>query len=90
MTYGRHLEQRKFGVYYFRQTKKIEGKQTVKRFSLKTKDLGVAKFLALQFLANIAMNEIDMDGIKKFEVEYDERGGIKRLKIEGEEDRRNF
>ena len=90
MTYGRHLEQRKFGVYYFRQTRKIGGKQKVKRFSLKTKDLGVAKFLALQFLANIAMNEINLDGIKKFEVEYDERGGIKRLKIDGEEDRRNF
>ena len=90
MTYGRHLEQRKFGVYYFRQTRKIGGTQKVKRFSLKTKDLEVAKFLALQFLANIKMHEINIDGLKKFEVEYDERGNIKRLKVDGEEDRKNF
>ena len=90
MTYGRHLEQRKFGVYYFRQTRKIGGMQKVKRFSLKTKDLEVAKFLALQFLANIKMHEINIDGLKKFEVEYDERGNIKRLKVDGEEDRKNF
>ena len=90
MTYGRHLEQRKFGVYYFRQTRKIGGTQKVKRFSLKTKDLEVAKFLDLQFLANIKMHEINIDGLKKFEVEYDERGNIKRLKVDGEEDRKNF
>ena len=90
MTYGRHLEQRKFGVYYFRQTRKIGGTQKVKRFSLKTKDLEVAKFLALQFLANIKMHEINIDGLKKFEVEYDERGNIKRLKVDGEGDRKNF
>ena len=42
MTYGRHLEQRKFGVYYFRQTRKIGEKQKVKRFFLKKpKDIDV-------------------------------------------------
>ena len=90
MTCGRHLEQRKFGVYYFRQTRKINGTQRVKRFSLRTKDLGIAKFLALQFLANIKMHEINIDGLKKFEVEYDDSGGIKRLKVDGEADRKNF
>ena len=33
--------------------------------------------MALQFLANIKMHEINIDGLKKFEVEYDERGNIK-------------
>ena len=36
------------------------------------------------------MREINIDGLKQFEVEYDERGNIKRLKVDGEEDRRNF
>lgn len=88
MSYGRNLEKRKFGVYYFRQTLKVDGKQIVKRFSLKTKDTHIAKFLAIQIKAKIEM--IDLNNLKKFEISYDENNNIKSIKVEGESDSRNL
>lgn len=90
MTYGRHLEQRKFGVYYFRQTTKIDGKQVVRRFSLKTKNLAVAKFLSIQFLAKIQMNEINPDGIRKYDIVFDENNNIKSVSVKDDADARNL
>lgn len=88
MTYGRLLEKRRYGVYYFRQVYEKNGKQVVRRFSLKTTDLVVAKFLALQFKARIAM--IDYKNIKKFDVAYDENGNIKSVSVKDDSDAQNL
>jgi hypothetical protein len=88
MTYGRNLERRDFGVYYFRQTLIVEGKQVVKRFSLKTKNTTVAKFLALQLKARIEM--IDPKNIRTFELAYDDNNNIKSVSVKDEQDSKNL
>ncbi len=88
MTYGRLLEKRRNGIYYFRQVYQANGKQVSKRFSLKTTDIKVARFLALQFKARIEM--IDYKNIKRFNIEYDERGNIKSVTANEGEDSRNL
>lgn len=88
MTYGRMLEKRRFGVYYFRQVYERNGKQVVRRFSLKTTDIVVAKFLALQFKARIEM--IDYNNIKKFDISYDEKGNIKSVSVKDDSDAQNL
>ncbi|MBO9644008.1 MAG: tyrosine-type recombinase/integrase [Pseudacidovorax sp.] len=72
MTYGRLLERRRNGVYYFRQVLETNGKQISKRISLRTTDIRIAKFIALQFKARIEM--IDAKNIKKFNISYDSEG----------------
>lgn len=88
MTYGRMLEKRRFGVYYFRQVSRKDGKQVVKRFSLKTTDVVIARFLALQIKAKTEM--IDLNKIKKFELERDEHGNIKSVKTTSDNDTQNL
>lgn len=80
---AQYLEQRR-GYYYFRQVAIINGKQKVKRISLKTKDLKIAKMLSIQILASIfQMN-------KKFEVQYDDNNNIKSVKINDDDDHRRY
>jgi integrase len=88
MSYASNLERRKLGVYYFRQTISIDGKQAVKRFSLRTKDTKIAKFLALQIKAKISM--IDLKNLKTFEVAYDENNNIKSVKVNDDADAKNL
>jgi integrase len=88
MAYGINLERRKFGVYYFRQTMQLDGKQVVKRISLRTKNSKVAKFLALQLKAHIDM--VDLSKLKKFEVEYDDQHRIKKVVVKDEADQLNL
>lgn len=88
MTYGRLLEKRDNGIYYFRQVFKSGNKQVARRFSLRTTDIKVARFLALQFKARIEM--INYDNIKKFDVIYDENGNIKSVKVKNGEDAQNL
>lgn len=84
MTYGRMLEKRRFGVYYFRQVYMKNGKQVVKRFSLRTTDIVIARFLALQIKAKTEM--IDLNNLKKFNIEWDDKGNIKSVKtIDGQD-----
>ena len=75
-------------MYYFRQTVLVEGKQVVKRFSLKTKDTQIAKFLALQIKARIEM--IDLNNLRKFEIVYDKNNNISAIKVNGQEDAKNL
>lgn len=84
MTYGRLLEKRKNGVYYFRQVSTINGKQVARRFSLKTTDIVLARFLALQIKARIEM--MDFNKIKKLRIEYDENGNLKSADVMNEND----
>lgn len=84
MPYGFNLEKRKNGVYYFRQTIFRNNKQISKRISLRTKDVRLAKFLAIQLKARIDM--IDLNKIKPFEVLFDEENNIKSVKVENETD----
>ena len=88
MVYARNLERRKLGVYYFRQTVIVDGKQIAKRFSLNTKDTKIAKFLALQIKAKISM--IDLKNLKTFEVAYDENNNIKSVKVNDDADSKNL
>lgn len=88
MTYGRLLERRKNGVYYFRQVYQHNDKQIAKRFSLNTTDIVIARFLALQFKAQIEM--IDFDNLKKFDVVYDDNGNIKSVNVKNESDAKNL
>ena len=88
MSYGSYLEKRKFGTYYFRQTAEVNGKQVVRRVSLRTKDLRLAKFLALQMKARAAM--INPHDVRKYEVEWDENQNIKRVKVSDDADARNL
>lgn len=48
-----HLWQSRHGVYYFRQTKRVAGRQVSKKVSLRTKDPKIAKMLAIKLLAGI-------------------------------------
>lgn len=80
-----YLEKRPDGTYYFRQTKLVNKKQVVKRISLKTRSVKIAKLLAIQLLA-----KIQMDKIKKFEVEYDSKGNLIKLNVADEADKQNF
>ena len=86
MTYGLQLEKRKFGVYYFRQTLQVGERQVIKRISLHTKDIKVAKFLAVQIKARISM--VDLSKFKKFEIEYDTNHQIKSVKVNDDADAR--
>ncbi len=88
MTYGRLLERRKNGTFYFRQVYQYNGKQIAKRISLKTSDITVARFLALQFKARIEM--IDFNNVKKFDVSYDDNGNIKSVNVKSESDAQNL
>ncbi len=72
------LEKRLDGTYYFRQTKIVSGKQISKRFSLKTRHKKEAQFLAIQILA-----KLQMDKIKKFDVELDSTGNLKKVNVDG-------
>lgn len=76
-----YLEKRPSGIYYFRQTRRIDKKQVVKRVSLKTRDIKLARHLAIQLIA-----DIQMDKYKKFDVEYHQDGTIKKLNINGADD----
>ncbi len=76
-----YLEKRPSGIYYFRQTKLVDRKQVVKRVSLKTRDIKLARHLAIQLIA-----DIQMDKYKKFDVEYHQDGTIKKLNINGSDD----
>lgn len=49
-----HLWVSRHGVYYFRQTSRVAGKQTSKRVSLHTKDPKIAKSIAIKLLAGLA------------------------------------
>lgn len=80
-----YLEKRPDGTYYFRQTKLVNKKQVVKRISLKTRSVKIAKLLAIQLLA-----KIQMDKIKKFEAEYDSNGNLIKLNVANEADKQNF
>jgi hypothetical protein len=88
MTYGRLLERRKNGVYYFRQVFQYNNKQISKRFSLRTTDIVQARFMALQFKARIEM--IDFNNLKKFDVAYDDNGNIKSVSVKNENDAKNL
>lgn len=88
MTYGRLLERRKNGVYYFRQVYQYNNKQISKRFSLRTTDIVQARFMALQFKARIEM--IDFNNLKKFDVAYDDNGNIKSVSVKNENDAQNL
>lgn len=80
-----YLEKRPDGTYYFRQTKLVNKKQVVKRISLKTRSVKIAKLLAIQLLAKITM-----DKINKFEAEYDSKGNLIKLNVADEADKQNF
>lgn len=88
MTYGNYLEQRRFGVYYYRQTVEVDGRQVVKRVSLRTKDTKAAKFIALQMRARTAM--VDLSKIKKYELQYDDQHNVKSVKVTDDADARNL
>ena len=88
MTYGSCLERRKFGIYYFRQTAEVNGKQVVRRVSLRTADVHIAKLLALQMKARAAM--VDPHGVRKYEVEWDENNNLKKVKVTDATDARNL
>lgn len=88
MSYGRYLERRQYGVYYLRHTAQVGSKQVVKRFSLKTKDPTIAKFLALQIQARIEM--IDIKNLKKFDVTFDENNNIKSVNVTDGSDAANL
>jgi integrase len=85
MGFGLNLERRDGGVYYFRQTYFVDGKQRSKRTSLKTKSLKVARFLAIQIKSRIDMSSKIPD-VSKFEVHFDGNNNIKSVKVDGTED----
>lgn len=75
-------------MYYLRHTVRMGAKQVVRRFSLKTKDPTIAKFLALQIRARTEM--IDLKNLKKFDVTFDENNNIKSLKVTDSTDAANL
>lgn len=67
-----HLWLSRHGVYYFRQTKSVEGKQVSKKWSLHTKDPKIAKTIAIKLLAGLTTT-VTQDP-KKFEVNITSTG----------------
>lgn len=88
MTYGQNLERRGFGVFYYRQTVTVAGVQHSKRFSLKTKNPEIAKFLALQIKARTEM--MDPKNIKKYTVTYDGQNNIASVSVTDDTDSKNL
>ena len=65
-----YLVRSRHGVYYFRLTKKINGKQIARKVSLRTTSLAIAKGLAVKILADIGMENGAVDRFKKFEIGF--------------------
>lgn len=65
-----YLVRSRHGVYYFRLTKKINGKQIARKVSLRTTSLALAKGLAVKILADIGMENGAVDRFKKFEIGF--------------------
>lgn len=65
-----YLVRSRHGVYYFRLTKKINGKQIARKVSLRTTSLARAKGLAVKILADIGMENGAVDRFKKFEIGF--------------------
>ncbi|MBU9572262.1 phage integrase SAM-like domain-containing protein [Burkholderia multivorans] len=74
MEISAHLWQSRHGVYYFRETAVVAGKQTSKKVSLRTKDPKQAKRSAIQILASIAKQYEGQDMTRKFEVAFGPNG----------------
>lgn len=91
-----NLEKRLDGTFFFRRTYVVDGKQKAIRTSLKTKSYKTAKILAIQILASVEMDKLlqqllsNPNGIRKFEVEYDDNRNLKKLKITDDADKQNF
>lgn len=69
-----HLCTSRHGVYYFRQTHTVGGKQRAKKISLQTKDPLQAKKKAIQLLALMSSNGEDMSRFGKFEMNINDGG----------------
>ncbi|MES2320011.1 MAG: hypothetical protein V4631_21225 [Pseudomonadota bacterium] len=70
-----HLCMSRHGVYYFRETSVVAGKQRAKKLSLHTKDPEQAKEKAIQLLAMLISNkDKDMTRIGKFEMNVNANG----------------
>jgi len=70
-----HLCQSRHGVYYFRQTSTVAGKQIAKKLSLYTKDPVEAKEKAIQLLALMSKSNGErMNKIRRFEMVLNEGG----------------
>lgn len=71
-----HLCRSRHGVYYFRETSTVNGKQRARKISLHTKDPELAKQKAIQLLSMLISSGMEdaMNKFKKFEMTVNSNG----------------